>query len=165
LVKAIHRELGAISSNVDLLCRTIENMIIQNNLLRHENTQLNLTVLYEAGRRKGVKAPGILGKELQFGQFWVPVKLAIRRDEIKTKEEQERSKKQLVEEKKQQEADNHQIRDQLYRERVEFDKKERERKKAQKDAKRERKGHERELNKVLKTIQNRLQLSRSVQLL
>jgi hypothetical protein len=64
-------------------------------------------------------------EEPEFGQFWSPVKLAIRKEEIKTKEEQERSRKQLLEEKKQQEADNRQIRDQLYREQVEFNKKER----------------------------------------
>jgi hypothetical protein len=101
LVKAIYRELGVISLNIDLLCRTMETIVLQNDLLRYENIQLNSTLLQEAGRHKRGKALGLLDKEEpKFGQFWSLVKLAIRKEVIKTKEEQERSRKQLLEEKK-----------------------------------------------------------------
>jgi hypothetical protein len=63
LVKSIRQEKGAISLKVDLLCKSIEAMVLQNDLLRHENSYINQTLLSEIKRRKRGKPMGLLGAE------------------------------------------------------------------------------------------------------
>jgi hypothetical protein len=157
LVKRIYYEPQKVSSNVETLIKSIDTLVLQNELLRHENSQLNSALITEKKHQKKGKPLGLLGDDdPKFGQFWSPYKVALRREEIKTRQEQEElEEKQQLEEKEQQEADNRQIQDQLHRERVEFNKRERIRKKAEKEAEQQRKRHERELKKAMITTKKK----------
>jgi hypothetical protein len=154
LTKKIYKEPGIVSKNVELLIKSIDTLILQNELLRRDNSQLNSVIISEKKHQNRPKPLGLLGDEdTKFGQFWSPVKIGLRRDEIKAKQEQDELEKRLAEEKKQEDTDNRQIRAQLERDRIDFNKSERIRKKAEKEAELVRKRHERELTKAIKTTQ------------
>jgi hypothetical protein len=110
LTKKIYNEPGKVSLNIETLIKSIDTLILQNRLLRLENFDLNSAIITEKKHQKRPKPLGLLGAaEPKFGQFWSPVKISLRRDEIKAKQEQGELEKRLAEEKKQEEANNRQI--------------------------------------------------------
>ena len=154
LIKSVRQEKGVISSKMDLLCKSMEAMVFENDLLRHENTQIHQTLLNEVKRRKRGKPMGLLGaNEPKFGQFWSPTKLAIRKQEIETQAQQEERQKQLAADQRLQSQIERDLKTQAYRDRVEFNKRERDRKKAEKDAEIERKRRQKELEKAQKAYE------------
>jgi hypothetical protein len=156
LVRAIREEQVSVSSNVDLLIKSMESLIVEHDILRHEKAQLNDTLISELRRRKRGKPLGLIAKdEPKFGQFFSPQKIAARRQEIAQIESNKALDKQLAAEQKQQRQIERDLKAQEHRDRVEFNKKQREMKKAQKEADQIRKRRLRELKKALKSTKSR----------
>jgi hypothetical protein len=101
-------------------------MVVRNDLLRHENSYLNSTLIDEVKRRKKGKPMGLLAEEEpKYGQFWSPTKIAIRREEIRAQEDQEQQESKRKAGDKLQQRIARDERAQEYRKRVEFNKRER----------------------------------------
>ena len=74
--------------NIDLLYKSIEVLVLENNLLYYKKLYINKTLLNKLKRRKRGKPIGLLGAEKpKYGQFWSPTKIAIRREEIETEKQ------------------------------------------------------------------------------
>jgi hypothetical protein len=96
LVKDIHKESGHITSNVKTLITSLEQLVIQNECLLHENQGLKEALVTEAKRRKRNKPLGLLSsEEAKFGAIWSPTKVNLKEQEILAKEQlEEQLKKQ-----------------------------------------------------------------------
>ena len=163
LIKAVRQEKGAVSSNVDLLCQSIETLALHNDILRHENSFINETLIHEIKRRKRGKPMGLLGAEdAKYGQFWSPTKIAIRRQEIEAETQHHDQQKQQAADKKMQRQIDRDLKAQERRDRIEFNKQERIQKKAKREAEQLEKRRQRELKKALITTKEGPKVSRRV---
>src|ERR1700761_5831590 len=132
LVKRIQTTHNTIESDINLLIKSLESVVLKNELLHHENQQLIATLSNERKRRKRGKPLGLIGKdEPKYGQFFSPQKILLRRQEMAAEEAQKEHKEQQAAEdklNKQIERDRKALE---HRERVEFNKQQRAMKKAQ----------------------------------
>lgn len=154
LTKIVRRELPNRSSNIDLLIQSLEEMQIENELLRHENVALRNTLISEKRRQKKGKPLGLVPEgEEKHAQFWSPIKLQAQILRLNEAQEQTQQAKRFKEEQKLQQQTEREERQRLYREGVETRKKEREQKKAKQEAEKVFKRRERELNQAIKATQ------------
>jgi hypothetical protein len=145
LVKSIRKEKSVVSAKVDLLIVSMERMVLQNELLQHDNTFLNRTLIEERKRRQRGKPAGLISsEEAKYGQIWSPTKIGLRRAEIDTQEQKKVFKKLQKEDEKVQRQIERDMKAQDYRTRIEANKAERAAKKALKDAEIARKKRERD---------------------
>jgi DDE superfamily endonuclease len=140
LVKEVRNTQQVASSNIERLIQSVEEMSIENELLRHEIGLLSSTLITERKRRKRGQALGLPEQEEpKFGQFYSPMKIQRKLDELKAKEvQQEQEKQQKADDKLQAQI----LRDEsakANRERIENNKRERDRKRAETLAKKEQK--------------------------
>jgi hypothetical protein len=166
LVKSIRKEEGPVSSRVDLLITSMERMVIKNELLRHDNTFLNRTLIEEKKRRQRGKPAGLISsEETKFGQIWSPTKIGLRRAELAAAEEQKQFEKLKKDEEKVQQQIQRDTRAYEKRMQVEANKAERAVKKAQKEADLAKKKSDREAlaaAKVFKKAKARIKSKKRV---
>jgi hypothetical protein len=66
----------------------MEGLIIHNEILRHENSNLAETLIQEIRRRKRGKPMGLKQEdEPKYGQFWSPYKISTRKREIEAEKD------------------------------------------------------------------------------
>jgi hypothetical protein len=158
LIKSIHQEQPIVSKNVTALCKAMEAIILENDILRHKSSQLNEALLEKANKRKRGKAIGLLVEgEPKYGQIWSPVKLAARREEIELETRREEQKKHAKAEIRVQRQLQRETQAQERREAIENRRRERAELKAVKEAGKLHQRRQREIKKALKTTKIRPQ--------
>jgi hypothetical protein len=95
LINGIYQGPQKVSSDVERLIKRMEILILQDELLQHANKHLNSALVTEKKAQKESKPLGLLGEDdPKFSQFWSSCKVALRIEEIKTKQRQEEPEKQ-----------------------------------------------------------------------
>ena len=156
-VKELRDEWGPMSSKMETICYSIEHLALENELLRHENSYLNKTIINETKAQKRGKPAGLLGKdEPKYGQIWSPTKLALRKQEIDDKKLQEEREKQQKDDDKLQAKILQDEKKREDRERINNNKIKSERKKALKLAEAEARRRDKELKKAISSTKKPL---------
>ena len=98
-IKAVHKAQGELTNEIELLARAAEKLVINNDILEHENRGLRKALQTEKKRRKRGKKISLFSKnEPGQAMFFSPAKIAAVRahqDELEAQKEQERLDKEL----------------------------------------------------------------------